>query len=144
MTKAIKTLVVVVLAGAALAVAAAPASAHGGGRHGLVSKHALIQAAADYLGVTATSLSTSLQSGQTLAQITAATQGRSVQGLTDALVAAGTAQINAAVAAGKMTAAKAAAKIAALPALVQALVNGTLQVGGCSHAGAGGSGFRHR
>ena len=47
-----------------------------------------LTAAATYLGVTEAALMTQLQSGKTLAQVAAATSGKSVAGLIDALVAA--------------------------------------------------------
>jgi hypothetical protein len=61
-------------------------------------------AAATYLGITEADLRTKLQSGQTLAQIAAATAGKSRDGLIQALVADATKNIDAAQAAGKITA----------------------------------------
>ena len=61
-------------------------------------------AAATYLGITEADLRTKLQSGQTLAQIAAATAGKSRDGLIQALVADATKYIDAAQTAGKITA----------------------------------------
>ena len=48
----------------------------------------LLDTAASYLGVAPADLATKLRGGTTLAQIAGATQGKTVQGLVDALVAA--------------------------------------------------------
>src|SRR5438552_7193825 len=60
--------------------------------------------AATYLGTTEADLRTKLQSGQTLAQIAAATAGKSRDGLIQALVADATKNIDQAQTAGKITA----------------------------------------
>ena len=65
-------------------------------------------AAATYLGTTAADLETKLRAGQTLAQIANATPGKSRDGLVNALVADATTKIDAAQAAGKITADQAA------------------------------------
>ena len=61
-------------------------------------------AAATYLGTTTADLRTKMQAGQTLAQIAAATAGKSRDGLVAALTADAKAKIAAAQAAGTITA----------------------------------------
>jgi hypothetical protein len=95
-----------------------------------------LRAAATYIGVTQAEIATARQAGQSLAQLATA-KGKTVQGLTDALTAAGTASIDAALAAGNITAAQATAKKAGLSAEVTALVNAT-GAGACS-SGSGTS-----
>lgn len=81
--------------------------------------------AASYLGVTAAALETSLRSGKTLAQVAAATSGKSAAGLIDALVAAEQKEIAADVTAGRLTQAHAASLTAGSKARATAEVNGT-------------------
>jgi hypothetical protein len=140
MTRRSLSLLVLVIGGT-LVVSAGPAFAREG--RGGVSKAALIQAAATYLGVTKADIAAARRSGQTLAQLAVA-KGKTVQGLTNRLVAAGTASINAALAAGRITSAQAAAKKAALPAQVQRLITST--GGSCSKgdSDSDGSSFRGR
>jgi hypothetical protein len=66
-----------------------------------------LAAAATYLGISEADLQTKLQSGQTLAQVAAATSGKSRDGLIAALVADAKAKIAAAQTAGTITAAQA-------------------------------------
>jgi DNA-binding phage protein len=87
-----------------------------------------VAAAAAYIGITDADLRTKLQAGQTLAQIATAA-GKTRDGLIAAMVAAGNAKIDAAVAVGTITAAQAAEKKAALTAHVTAQVDLT-HVGG--------------
>jgi hypothetical protein len=82
------------------------------------------KAIADYLGLTAAELRTQLKAGQTLAQIATA-QGKTVSGLKDAIVADAKTHLDAAVAAGKLTAARAATMLADLTAHVDDIVNRT-------------------
>ena len=82
-----------------------------------------IAAAAAYIGTTEADLRTKMQAGQTLAQIATAA-GKTRDGLIAALVADGNAKIDAAVAAGTITAAQATEKKAALTAHVTAEVDG--------------------
>jgi len=124
-----RLLVSTLVVGAALAVLAGPTLANGPGRD-VVGKQTLLAAAATYLGVTQADISAARKAGQSLAQLATA-KGKSVQGLTDALVAAGNAAIDKAQTAGTITADQATAKKAALPAQVQALVNAT-GAGHCS------------
>ena len=116
-------------AGTVAAKAKAAAKARGGHSDKLA-------AAAAYLGLTVAQIQTSVQAGQTLAQIAAATSGKSVDGLVAALVTAEKAELAAAVTAGKITQAQADAIIPTLTAKVTAFVNGT--------GGHGGKHFGHR
>ena len=75
----------------------------GFGVHGF-AKGDHLQAAATYLGISTTDLQTQLRSGKTLAEIAAATAGKTKDGLIAAIVADETAQIDKAVADGKVTA----------------------------------------
>jgi hypothetical protein len=84
-----------------------------------------LTAAATYLGVTESVLVTQLQAGKTLAQVAAATSGKSTAGLTDALVAAEKAELAAAVTAGTITQAESDQIASTLRARFNALVNGT-------------------
>ena len=140
-----RLLVSTLVLGAALAVLAGPTLANGHDR-GVVGKQTLLAAAATYLGVTQADISTARKAGQSLAQLAAA-KGKSVQGLTDALVAAGNAAIDKAQAAGTITADQATAKRATLPAQVQALINAT-GAGHCSGSASAtsshSSAFRRR
>ena len=63
-----------------------------------------LAAAATYLGITEADLHTKLEAGQSLAQIAAATSGKSRDGLIQALVADATKNIDAAQQGGKLTA----------------------------------------
>jgi hypothetical protein len=64
--------------------------------------HSDLGAAATHLGVTMEELRTSLRSGKTLAEVAKA-EGKSVDGLIDAMIAAETKQLDEAVANGKLT-----------------------------------------
>ena len=79
----------------------------GFGGHGF-AKGDHLQAAATYLGISTNDLQTQLRSGKTLAEIAAATAGKTKDGLIAALVADETAQIDKAVADGKISADQAA------------------------------------
>ena len=81
-----------------------------------------IGAAAAYIGTTEADLRTKLQAGQTLTQIATAA-GKTRDGLIAAMVAEGNAKIDAAVAAGTITAAQATDKKAAVTAHVTAEVD---------------------
>jgi urease accessory protein UreF len=113
----------------------------GGGHHGRGFHH--LEAAATYLGVTEAALRTSLESGKTLAQV-AKDKGKSVDGLIAALVADKTKELDAAVAAGRLTKAQRDELAANLKERVTAHVNGELPSGGARlhrHSGFGGPGF---
>lgn len=93
---------------------AAKGKAHGQGL--------LLKTAAGYLDVTKKVLVTDLRGGQTLAQITTS-RGKSVDGLKAALIAALKAKLDAAVAAGKKSAAQGQARLARLQTLVDKFVD---------------------
>lgn len=112
-----------------------PAGDHRG-RHGDE-----LAAAATYLGVTQAALTTQLQAGKTLAQVAGATDGKTVAGLIDALVAAEKTELAAAVSAGEITQAQADQMASTLTAHVTAEVNGTRPARG--PGGPGGPGFGH-
>jgi len=73
-----------------------------------------LAAAATYLGISTTDLQAKLAAGQTPSAVAAATAGKSREGLIAAIVADGKAKIDAAQAAGTMTAAKATEETAEL------------------------------
>jgi hypothetical protein len=98
---------------------------HGFGGPGLGHRGDDFTAAATYLGVTEAALSTQLQAGKTLAQVADATSGKSAAGLVDALVAHETAELDAAVTAGRITQAQRDQMVPMLKARFTALVNGT-------------------
>lgn len=107
-----------------------PISSNGGGRtyggqdgdhHGRGGDD--LAAAATYLGLSQADLLTSLQSGKTLAQVAAATSGKSVAGLIDALVAAEKTELAAAVTAGTITQAQSDQIATTLKARFTVLVN---------------------
>jgi hypothetical protein len=83
----------------------------------------MADATAAYLGLTRAELIQQVKSGKTLAQI-AGEQGKSVDGLVDALVAAGTAQLDKKVADGTITAAQRDSLVSQLKTRVTAFVNG--------------------
>jgi transposase-like protein len=81
-------------------------------------------AIASYLGITATELRTELQSGKTLAQIATA-HGKTAAGLVDAMVAKTKETLDAAVKAGKLTAAQEQQILSNLKPMLTRLVDGT-------------------
>jgi hypothetical protein len=123
------------VAAKAKAKAQAAAKARGAGN----GKSDKLAAAAAYLGLTVAQIQTSVQGGQTLAQIAAATSGKSVDGLVAALVTAEKAELAAKVTAGKITQAQADAIIPTLTASVTAFVNGTAGAHGPCLGGRGGN-----
>jgi hypothetical protein len=102
-----------------------PAHAPGGHGFGHGARGDELTAAATYLGVTETALTTQLQAGKTLAQVADATSGKSAAGLIDALVAAEKTELAAAVAAGTITQAQSDQITTTLKGRFTALVNGT-------------------
>jgi len=98
----------------------------GPGHHRFGHHLASLDAAATYLGVTEAELKTSLSDGSTLAEI-AKEEGKSVDGLKSALVAAAKADLADAVEDGRLTAAQQAEIIADLPDRIDDLVNGELR-----------------
>ena len=91
--------------------------------------HHGLDAAATYLGLTQEQLRTQLESGKTLAQVAQA-QGKSVDGLVDALVADFKAKLDAAVKAGRVTQADADQALKDVRARITARVNGQGPDGG--------------
>ncbi len=96
---------------------------HGRGHH--VVRFGDLDAAASYLGITEEALRTSLSDGSTLAEIAKA-NGKTVDGLKDALVAAAKADLAQAVEDGRLTAAQQAEILADLSSRIDGLVNGDL------------------
>ena len=96
----------------------------GGAPHGGLHGDAL-GAAATYLGLDRQQLFSQLAAGKSLAQIAAATSGKSVAGLKAAIKAEAKTDVDADVAAGRVTAAERDAFLAALDAHVDELVNRT-------------------
>ena len=100
-----------------------PGFGHGpGGPHGFF--HGL-DAAATYLGLTEDELHSRLESGKTLAEIAKA-QGKSVDGLKDAMVKDAKAHLDAAVKAGRLSASMEKQMLADLEQHIDDLVNGKL------------------
>jgi urease accessory protein UreF len=112
-------------------------AASSGGRHGPGDE---LDAAASYLDTTAASLLTQLQAGKTLAQVAAATNGKSTAGLVAALVAAEKTEIAAAVTSGKLTQAQADQITSTLTQRFTDLVNGVHPTGGPGGFGHGPGG----
>jgi hypothetical protein len=108
----------------------------GRGAHHLGHHFADLDAAASYLGITEAALQTSLSDGSTLAEI-AKDNGKSVDGLKDALVAAAKADLAQAVKDGRLTEAQQTKILADLPDRIDGLVNGELGL----HVGHGPFGF---
>ncbi|HEY6961519.1 MAG TPA: hypothetical protein VI408_06475 [Gaiellaceae bacterium] len=99
----------------------------GPGGPGFGFRHDDLADAASYLGIGEDALRTQVANGKTLAQVADATAGKSASGLIDALVAAESKEIDAAVTAGSLTQAQAAALKANLKAHETAEVNGTFR-----------------
>ena len=113
---------------------------HGGGVRVVGDQKA---AAATYLGITEADLRTKLESGQTLAQVAAATAGKSRDGLVQALTADATAKIDAAQQAGTITADQATQLKANLATQIANFVDNARPNGGFG-PGPGGRGPRGR
>jgi hypothetical protein len=94
-----------------------------GGGPGFGHHHHGLDDAAAYLGLTEDALRTRLESGQTLAQVAEA-QGKSVDGLIDALVAGEKQELADAVADGRLTQAQADERLTELRARITDKVNG--------------------
>jgi polyhydroxyalkanoate synthesis regulator phasin len=96
--------------------------------HGFGAPHPFfhgLDAAASYLGLTEEQLHSRLASGKTLAQIAKA-QGKSVDGLKDALLKDAEQHLDAAVRAGRLSTAQEKRVLAELEQRIDDLVNGTL------------------
>ena len=97
------------------------------GHHGGPGMHGFghLDAAASYLGLTEAELATELSGGKTLADVAKA-KGKSVDGLVSALVADEKKELDAAVAAGRITKAQADEMLASAKQRFTDMVNGTL------------------
>ncbi|HEY8192960.1 MAG TPA: hypothetical protein VIF36_03445 [Gaiellaceae bacterium] len=110
---------------------ALPLFGPGGSRHGGPGHHRdfefrhahKLDAAAKYLGLSESALHTQLENGKTLAQVAKA-QGKSVDGLVNALLAESNTRIDQAVKDGKLTKAEADEFRAGLKARITDMVNG--------------------
>jgi outer membrane murein-binding lipoprotein Lpp/AraC-like DNA-binding protein len=91
--------------------------------HGRAPFHHKFEAAADYLGMTRAELREALQDGKTLAQV-ARDQGKSVDGLVDALVAEAEKKLDRAVQDGHLTEAEKREMLSGLRERITDLVNG--------------------
>lgn len=89
-----------------------------------VARGGLLKAAATYLGVTHQQLATELRSGKSLAQVAAA-KSKSVDGLEQTLLTALKQKVDAAVAAGRLDAARAQRLLERTPAHIERLVQRT-------------------
>jgi hypothetical protein len=94
-----------------------------------------LDAAATYLGTTSSNLLTQLRGGKTLAQIAAATNGKSAAGLIAALVAHEQTELADAVKAGRLTQAQADQITTGLQQRFTDLVNGVRPAHGFGHGG---------
>lgn len=92
--------------------------------HRAVAQRGLLRAAATYLGIGPRQLAAELRTGRSLAQLATA-RGRSVDGLKAALLSALTTRVEAAVAAGKLDAARAQRLLERAPARIARLVDRT-------------------
>ena len=105
--------------------ASAPSGPRGDGPgFGPIGHFGGLAAAADYLGLTADELRTELDADSSLADVAEA-EGKSVDGLVDAIVAAATEDLAAAVEAGRLTDAQRDDIVATLEERVTELVNRT-------------------
>jgi hypothetical protein len=111
-----------VAAAAVLVGGAGAGTAVGAKRHG---QGPLLKAAAQYIGVSRAELVKDARAGKTLAQIATA-HGKTVAGLKAAMLAAVKAKLDAAVTAGKLTAAQEQAKLSRAEQLIDRIVNGRL------------------
>jgi hypothetical protein len=107
---------------------------HGGPGGGPVS----LDAAATYIGISATDLRTQLEAGKTLAAVATA-NGKTADGLTAALTTAAKSDLDAAVTAGKLTQAQEDKILAALPTRLDHEIN-EVHTGGPGGGGGGPGG----
>jgi hypothetical protein len=101
-----------------------------------------LTAAATYLGLTGAELRTQLQSGKTLADVAKA-QGKTVDGLVQALVDAEKSELDTAVSSGRLTAAQEQQIVAQLKQRVTDMVNGTFGPRPAFGPGGPHNSFRH-
>ncbi|MGH7358376.1 MAG: hypothetical protein ACREJR_06140, partial [Candidatus Rokuibacteriota bacterium] len=92
---------------------------------GHVVFHGRLEAAAAYLGLTQAGLREALHDGQTLAELATA-QGKTVDGLKEAMVADATKHLDAAVADGRLTEEQKQRILEELPERIDALIQGEL------------------
>src|SRR5512146_584427 len=133
MTRSRKSQVVIAVAAASLAGAGAAVAesshahsnrlSHGLRAHGPRGVHDDLSIAASYLGLTESELRTKLRSGKTMAQIANAIDGKSADGLIDALVTAAKKNIAADVSSGRLTQSQADQILANLKQRITARVN---------------------
>lgn len=96
----------------------------GAGGYGVMAGDVVMDAAAEYIGISETELVAARHDGASLAQIAVA-HGKTVAGLKQALVTAFKANLDKAVAAGRITAAQATQALATFQSQVQAMVDRT-------------------
>jgi hypothetical protein len=112
-----------------------PSFGRGLGRGGLGGH----RVAAQYLGISAATLRSDLESGKSLAQIASSTPGKSVEGLKAAIVSARKTRLDQAVSSGSITRQQEQERLGKLSSRIEALVQRT-GAGGP----AGGTGFAPR
>ncbi len=139
MTKSRKSQVAIAVAAASLAGAGAAvaesSNTHSTLSHGLRAgrpggMHDDLSVAATYLGLTESELQTRLRTGKTLAEVANATEGKSADGLIDALAAAVQKNIAADVSSGRLTQSQADQILSNLKQHITARVNSTGPPGG--------------
>jgi hypothetical protein len=136
MSRRLKRNAMLAIAAAAIAAGAIAAATNTGGSHGEgpASAHAqarsarrrgsgTVAVAADYLGLTRAQLRKDEESGRTLAQIAAATSGKSATGLVDAIVSARAARLDDAARTGKESRASESGRLARLRRRIEAEVD---------------------
>lgn len=96
----------------------------GGMNHGTMAGGVVMDAAAEYIGISETTLMSERHDGKSLAQI-AVEHGKTAAGLEQELVAAFKENVNTAVAAGRITADQAAQAVAAFQSRVQTIITRT-------------------
>ncbi len=103
-----------------------------GGPHHGPGRGPGLEAAATYLGLTRDELHDALENGDTLAEV-ATKQGKSVDGLKQAMIADATEHLNAAVSDGRLTEEQKQQILEDLPERIDDIVNGTLPLRGPGH-----------
>ena len=137
--------VVLALAGTAIAVGPQHMSQRFGAQHaahgyGMMGGGAVMDAAAEYIGVGDAQLASARHDGQSLAQI-ATGNGKSVTGLQQALASAVKTNLDKAVSAGTLTQAQATQALATFQSQVDTLVNRTATGPMFGHGGGAGLGL---
>ena len=98
------------------------------------SRAGVLSVAESYLGLSRDQLKTQLRDGKSLADIANATAGKSATGLVDAITAALTTKLDAAVSDGKISSTQEASILAAATPKIAALVNKTWSTGSHEHS----------